>query len=60
MRIGRNTIAKYRKGDPKEFIMDCLKVGWSKSKTVKVKQSKQYMKKDILAPKAMLLIICAK
>ena len=47
MGIGRNTIAKYRKGDPKElsmygihqskldsfhdFIIDCLKEGWSKS-----------------------------
>ena len=52
MGIGRNTIAKYRKGDPKElsmygihqskldpfhdFIIDCLKEGWSKSKTVKL------------------------
>lgn len=42
MRIGRNTIAKYRKGDPKEFIMDCLKVGWSKSKTVKAIYEKGY------------------
>ena len=47
MGIGRNTIAKYCKGDPKElsmygihqskldsfhdFIIDCLKEGWSKS-----------------------------
>ena len=68
MGIGRNTIAKYRKGDPKElsiygihqskldpfhdFIIDCLKEGWSKSKTVK-----QYTKKDILAPKAMLATV---
>lgn len=45
--IGRNTIEKYRKGDPKElsmygihqskldsfhdFIINCLKSGWSKS-----------------------------
>lgn len=71
MGIGRNTIAKYRKGDPKElsmygihqskldpfhdFIIDCLKEGWSKSKTVKA-----IYEKDILDPKAMLLIICAK
>ena len=51
MGIGRNTIAKYREGDPKElsmygirqsklepfydFIVQCLNSGWSKSKTVK-------------------------
>ena len=51
MGIGRNTIAKYREGDPKElsmygirqskldpfyhFIIQCLNSGWSKSKTVK-------------------------
>ena len=51
MGVGRNTIAKYRAGDPKElsmygihqskldifhdFIMQCLDSGWSKSKTVK-------------------------
>ena len=58
MGIGRNTIAKYRKGDPKElsmygihqskldpfhdFIIDCLKEGWSKSKTVKAIYEKGY------------------
>ena len=51
MGVGRNTIAKYREGDPKElsmfgirqskldpyydFIIQCLASGWSKSKTVK-------------------------
>ena len=51
MGVGRNTIAKYRKGDPKElsmygihqskldifhdFILECLHSGKSKSKTVK-------------------------
>ena len=49
--VGRNTIAKYRNGNPMElsmygvrqckldpyydFIIQCLKSGWSKSKTVK-------------------------
>lgn len=58
MGIGRNTIAKYCKGDPKElsmygihqskldpfhdFIIDCLKEGWSKSKTVKAIYEKEY------------------
>lgn len=70
MRIGRNTIAKYREGDPKElsmygirqskldpfydFIIQCLNSGWSKSKTVK-----QYMKKVIVAQSVMLLNIYA-
>lgn len=51
MGVGRNTIAKYREGDPKElsmygirqskldifydFIIQCLDSGWSKSKTIK-------------------------
>lgn len=58
MRVGRNTIAKYCKGDPKElcmygvrqskldpfydFIMECLNSGWSKSKTVKAIYAKGY------------------
>lgn len=58
MGIGRNTIAKYRKGDPKElsmyglhlskldvyhdFIMQCLCSGWSKSKTVKAVYARGY------------------
>ena len=58
MRIGRNTIAKYREGDPKElsmygirqskldpfydFIIQCLNSGWSKSKTVKAIYEKGY------------------
>lgn len=55
---GRNTIAKYRDGDPMElsmygvrqskldpyydFIVQCLKSGWSKSKTVKAVYEKGY------------------
>ena len=51
MGVGRNTIAKYREGDPEElsmygirqskldifydFIIQCLDSGWSKSKTIK-------------------------
>lgn len=51
MGVGRNTIAKYRDGDPRELstygirqskldpyqglILQCLKEGWSKSRTVK-------------------------
>ena len=58
MGIGRNTIAKYREGDPKElsmygirqskldpfydFIIQCLNSGWSKSKTVKAIYEKGY------------------
>lgn len=58
MRVGRNTIAKYRDGDPMElsmygvrqskldpyydFIVQCLKSGWSKSKTVKAVYEKGY------------------
>ena len=58
MGIGRNTIAKYREGDPKElsmygihqsklnpfydFIIQCLNSGWSKSKTVKAVYEKGY------------------
>lgn len=58
MGVGRNTIAKYREGDPKElcmygvrqskldpfydFIMECLNSGWSKSKTVKAIYAKGY------------------
>lgn len=58
MGIGRNTIAKYRKGDPKELsmygirqskldvfhdlIMECLNSEWSKSKTVKAIYEKGY------------------
>lgn len=58
MGIGRNTIAKYREGDPKElsmygirqskldpfydFIIQCLNSGWSKSKTVKALYEKGY------------------
>lgn len=58
MGIGRNTIAKYREGDPKElsmfgirqskldpyhdFIVQCLDSGWSKSKTVKAIYEKGY------------------
>lgn len=58
MGIGRNTIAKYREGDPKElsmygmrqckldpfydFIIQCLNTGWSKSKTVKGLYEKGY------------------
>lgn len=58
MGIGRNTIAKYREGDPKElsmygirqskldpyedFIIRCLNSGWSKSKTVKAIYEKGY------------------
>lgn len=50
MGVGKNTIAKYRKGDPKElsmygmrqskidpyydFVVQCLQNRWSKSKTV--------------------------
>lgn len=58
MEIDRNTIAKYREGEPKElsmyevrqsklepyydFIIQCLNSGWSKSKTVKVIYEKGY------------------
>ena len=58
MGVGRNTIAKYREGDPKElsmygmrqskldpfhdFIIQCLDSGWSKSKTVKAVYEKGY------------------
>ena len=58
MGVGRNTIAKYHNGDPKElskfgirqskldpfydFILQCLKSGWSKSKTVKAIYEKGY------------------
>lgn len=58
MGIGRNTIAKYRSGDPKElsmhgirqskldifydFILECLYSGKSKSKTVKLVYAKGY------------------
>ena len=58
MGVGRNTIAKYRDGDPKElsmygirqskldpfyeFIVQCLDSGWSKSKTVKAIYEKGY------------------
>ena len=58
MGVGRNTIAKYRKGDPKElsmygihqskldifhdFILECLYSGKSKSKTVKSVYAKGY------------------
>ena len=58
MGIGRNTIAKYREGAPKElsmygirqskldpyydFIIQCLNSGWSKSKTVKAIYEKGY------------------
>lgn len=58
MGIGRNTIAKYREGDPKElsmygirqskldpfydFIIQCLNSRWSKSKTVKALYEKGY------------------
>lgn len=58
MGVGRNTIAKYRDGDPKElslygvrqskldifhdFILECLNTGWSKSKTVKAIYEKGY------------------
>ena len=58
MRIGTKTIAKYRKGDPKElsmygmkqskldpyhdFIVQCLKQRFSKSKTVKTLYEKGY------------------
>ena len=58
MGIGRNTIAKYRKGDPKELsmygirqskldpfydlIIQCLNSGWSKSRTVKAIYEKGY------------------
>lgn len=58
MGVGRNTIAKYRKGNPKDlsmygirqskldpfykFIVQCLHSGWSKSKTVKAIYEKGY------------------
>lgn len=58
MGVGRNTIAKYHEGDPKElsmygiqqskldpyydFIVQCLNTGWSKSKTVKAIYAKGY------------------
>ena len=58
MRISRNTVAKYRTGDPKElsmygikqskldpyydFIIECLQKRWSKSKTVKALYEKGY------------------
>lgn len=58
MGVGRNTIAKYREGDPKElsmygirqskldifydFIIQCLDSGWSKSKTIKEIYAKGY------------------
>lgn len=58
MGVGRNTIAKYRAGDPKElsmygihqsklgifhdFILECLYSGKSKSKTVKAVYAKGY------------------
>ena len=58
MGISRNTVAKYRTGDPKElsmygikqckldpyydFIVECLQKRWSKSKTVKALYEKGY------------------
>lgn len=58
MGVGRNTIAKYREGDPEElsmygirqskldifydFIIQCLDSGWSKSKTIKEIYAKGY------------------
>lgn len=58
MGVGRNTIAKYKSGDPKElsmygisqskldifhdFIVQCLNSGWNKSKTVKAVYEKGY------------------
>lgn len=58
MGVGRNTIAKYHEGDPKElskygiqqskldpyydFIVQCLNIGWSKCKTVKAIYEKGY------------------
>ena len=58
MGVGRNTIAKYREGDPEElsmygirqskldifydFIIQCLDSGWSKSKTIKEIYTKGY------------------
>ena len=58
MGISKKTIAKYREGDPKElsmygikqskldpfreFILECLNSGWSKSKTVKALYEKGY------------------
>lgn len=58
MGVGRNTIAKYREGAPKElsmygiqqskldpyydFIVQCLNTGWRKSKTVKAIYGKGY------------------
>ena len=58
MGVGRNTIAKYREGDPKElsmygirqskldifydFIIQCLESRWSKSKTIKEIYAKGY------------------
>lgn len=68
MGVGRNTIEKYKTGDPKElsmygihqskldifhdFILQCLDSGWSKSKTVKA-----VYKKDMVVQRAMLFII---
>lgn len=56
--VGKNTIAKYRNGDSMElsmygvrqskldpyydFVVQCLKSGWSKSKTVKAVYEKRY------------------
>ena len=58
MGVGKNTIAKYRNGDPKElsmygirqskidpyyeFVIQCLQNRWSKSKTVKALYAKGY------------------
>ena len=58
MGIGRNTIAKYREGDPKklsmygirqskldifyDYIIQCLDSKWSKSKTIKEIYAKGY------------------
>jgi len=58
MGVGRNTIAKYREGDPKklsmygirqskldifyDFIIQCLDSQWSKSKTIKEIYAKGY------------------
>ena len=64
MGVGRNTIAKYREGDPEElsmygirqskldifydFIIQCLDSGWSKSKTIKEIYTKGYTEKDYI------------
>ena len=72
MGVGRNTIAKYREGDPKklsmygirqskldifyDFIIQCLDSQWSKSKTIKEIYAKQDTNTFLLESFCILLL----